>query len=154
MTDCIDLVAELGHRYRIAHEEQASEWPPADRRWLAYIRCRNGRVGVQGGERLYAWTDRARVGGRLRLLPCIERAQGDAETRVTFRRDDLDAVLGVMQPFCRRQVSEAERERLRAMGGQYRFVAGHGVGGAETAPESTQATPGGVREGTRHGDAN
>ncbi|MGH7787647.1 MAG: hypothetical protein ACRERC_12310 [Candidatus Binatia bacterium] len=138
MTDCIDLAATYGDRYRISSEPQAALWPPADRLWLARIACLHGHVGVQGGRRLVAFTDRARIGAQLRALPGIERAQGDAEVRAVFDVDHLSAVLALLRPYRRRQVSAAERARLAAMGAAHRFTAGDGLQGAFPAPESTQ----------------
>ena len=137
---CIDLAARFGGRHPVTHEEQAAEWPPSDRPWLARIACRHGYVGVHGGDRLYAFTDRARIGARLRALPFIERAQGDTETRVVFHVDHLEAVLAILRPYRRRQVSKAERQRLAAMGAvalaRHRSVGN--VQSAETAPGLTQ----------------
>jgi len=135
---CIDLAERFGRRYRIASEEQAADWPLAERVWLAQIRCRFGHVGVQGGERLYAFTDRRRIGTTLRALPFLERAQGDDEVRVVFHVDHLDAVLAILKPYRRRQVSEAERERLRAAGAAHRFGPGDGLQSDFPPLESTQ----------------
>ena len=143
---CLDLAALYGHRFRIVYEEQAGEWPVADRPWLARIACHGGHVGVQGGDRLHAFTDRPRIGAQLRALPFPERAQGDAEVRVVFHVDHLEAVLAILRPYRRRQVSEAERERLRAMGAAHRFGAGDGVQGDFPAPESSPAAPTGKSE--------
>ncbi len=143
---CIDLAERFGRRYRIRYEEQATEWPPADRPWLARIACRYGHVGVQGGERLYAFTDRPVIGRRLRGLPFVERAQGDAEVRVVFHVDHLAAVLAILKPYRRRQVSEAQRERLATMGcsalAQHR--AGANVQSDFSALEPPQPLPEGV----------
>ena len=144
---CINLAEQYGNRYRIAYEEQWAEWPAAERPWLARIACKNGHVGVQGGDRLHAFTDRPRLGAQLRALPFIERAQGDVEVRVVFDASHLAAVLAILKPYRRRQVSEAERERLRAMGEAHRFQASHGVQGDLTAPESLE-TPGDGESGT------
>jgi hypothetical protein len=133
---CLDLAACYGHRYRIVYEEQVAEWPAAERLWLARIACRHGHVGVQGGERLHAFTDRPRIGAQLRRLPFVEQAQGDVEVRIVFHLDHLDAVLALLKPYRRRQVSEAERERLRAMGSRTRFHAGREGGLQSDFPAS------------------
>ena len=144
---CINLSERFGHRFRITFEEQVAEWPVAERPWLARIACKYGHVGVQGGDRLHAFTDRPRLGAQLRALPFIERAQGDVEVRVVFDASHLAAVLAILKPYRRRQVSAAERERLRAMGEAHRFQASHGVQGDLTAPESTHACGARAAEG-------
>lgn len=137
---CLDLAADYGHRYRITYEPQAAEWPPAERPWLARIACRHGHVGVQGGERLYAFTDRPRIGAQLRGL-APERAQGDAETRIVFHVDHLDLVLAILRPYRRRQgLSEAQRAALDA--GRRLFLRRGAVENSDfPAPESTQRGP-------------
>ena len=37
---CINLAERFGQRYRIGYEEQAADWPVAERPWLARILCR------------------------------------------------------------------------------------------------------------------
>lgn len=139
-TTCINLAERkrFSHRYRIGHEEQAAEWPPADRHWLARILCRYGHVGAQGGERLYAFTSRPRIGAQLRVLPFVEKAQGDAEVRVVFHLNHLAAVLAILKPYRRRQaLSNAQRAALAA--GRRPFPRRATVENDElAAPESTQ----------------
>lgn len=134
---CIDLEARFGSRYRIILEEHAHMWPMSERPWLARIRCRHGHVGVQGGERLYAFTNRPRIGARLRALPFIGKAQGDVEVRVVFPVDHLADVLAILIPYRRRQITEADRERLRAVGAAHRFGRIAGCQSEVTASEST-----------------
>lgn len=130
---CIDLPARYGATYRIGYED-VGETPLAERPWLAFIRCRHGRVGVHGGQRLYAFTDRSRIGAQLRRLPFVERKQGDAEVRVVFHHDHMAAVLELLKPYRRRQVSEAERLRLAGMGFRKGDRQAH-CDDAQTAPE-------------------
>jgi hypothetical protein len=59
--------------------------------------------------------------------------------RIVFHADHLAEVLVLLRPYRRRQVSEAERERLAAMGAADRFGPGDGVQSELTAPESTRA---------------
>jgi hypothetical protein len=146
MTTCIDLLARFGHRYRVAYElppdlrTEAHGWPREQWPWLARIACRYGHVGAQGGDRLYAFTARPRIGAQLRALPFIERAQGDVEVRVVFHVDHLAEVLAILRPRTRRQVSAAERERLATVGSAAlaRHRAGGNVQSDLTAPETTQ----------------
>ncbi len=42
-------------------------------------------------------------------------ARGDMETVITFHIDAVKQVLAVMKPYRRRQVSDAERTRLREL---------------------------------------
>jgi hypothetical protein len=152
---CIDLAAQYGTRFRIAYESQAGEWPPADRVWLARIRCHGGHVGIQGGELLHAYTDRRALGRRLRALPGIIRAQGDAEVRVVFPVAMLDVVLAILRPYRRRQVSAAERARLAALSAVHGFGRGRGAitQGDFPAPGSSPADPDTLRAAAGPGDA-
>lgn len=136
MASCIDLAERYGKQYRIDYEPQSAQWPRTEHAWLARIRCQYGHVGVQGGERLYAFTDRPVIGGRLRRLRCVERAQGDLEVRVVFHVDHLAAILAILRPRHRRQFTEAEIERLKAVGAAHRFGQIHGAEGAQTVLES------------------
>lgn len=154
MKTCVDLAERHGARYRIVYElpadlrTEAHGWPRDAWPWLARIACHHGHVGVQGGDRLHAFTDRQRIGARLRALPFVERALGDAEVRVVFHVDHLAEVLGLLKPYRRRQgLSEAQRAALAA--GRRPFQRGHAgavENNAETAPESTQDADDGVTD--------
>jgi hypothetical protein len=118
---CIDLQARFGKRYRIGWEADGAakpQWPRDEWPWLMELRCRYGRVYPKGGEILQAMTDRPRIGAQLRNLPCVLKAHGDDEVVVHFHVDDIGQVLALLKPYRRRQLSEAQRVRLRAMGFQ------------------------------------
>ncbi len=139
---CVNLQERFGGRYRIGWEANGAtknQWPKEDWVWLMEIRCRYGLVYPKGGEILQAMTDRPRIAAKLRALPCVLTARGDAETVVTFHADHAPTVFQVLQPYRRRQVSAAERERLKALGRRFRFGAGHGVQSEHSGLESTNA---------------
>ena len=132
MTACVDLAARFGDRFRLTWEADGvtkSEWTREDWPWLQRIRCRYGEVYPYGGELLQAMTARPRLGTRLRALPFVLHARGDIETVVQFHVDHLNAVLAILKPYRRRQISAAEKARLIAAGTEHRFETGaaHGV---------------------------
>ncbi len=113
---CVDLRARFGDLYKIGLEEQAMLWPRRERVWLMQLRCKYGVVSPVGGEWLQAVADRPRVGARIRRLPFVVGARGYAEVAICFHVDHLGEVLRILQPFRRRRVGAAERERLRRIG--------------------------------------
>ena len=118
---CVNLAEHFGRRYRIGWEADGatkSQWAAEERPWLMEIRCRYGVIHPLGGEILCGVvTDHSGVARRLTLLPCIRQTRGDGvELRVHFHVEDAPAVFAVMRPYRRRQVSEGERARLRAIG--------------------------------------
>ncbi len=86
-------------------------WPEADREWLLELRCKYGIVYPHGGEILAAWTDRPRIGARLRRLACILTARGDDETVAMFHVSDINDVLAVLRPYHRRRLSPEHRAK-------------------------------------------
>lgn len=122
------------------NEPQAADWLSADRSWLARTACRYGHVGVQGDERLAAFTDPPRIGASSERWRLSCRRRGDAEVRVVFHVEHPSEVLAILRPDRRRQVSEAERARLAAVGATHRYGtgAGHGVQSDFTATGSTE----------------
>lgn len=140
---CIDLAADYGSRYRIDYEPHVDQWPRIEHAWLARIRCLHGYVGVQGGDRLHAFTDRPVIGARLRRLPFVERSQGHAEVRIVFHVDHLAAVLAILKPYRRRQLTDEQRARLTATGraALARNRAAVNVQGDSTALESSRRAP-------------
>ena len=140
---CIDLAERFGRKYRIGYEEQVDQWPVADRPWLARIRCLYGHVGVQGGERLHAFTDHRLIGRRLRRLPFVEQAQGDEEVRIVFHVEHLAEVLAILKPYRRRVLSEEQKAKQVARLAAHRFKAGqaHAVQSEQTAVEPPHPPP-------------
>ena len=136
---CVDLLKLYGKRFSLGWEADGKTrhlWPSADRAWLREIVCRYGRVYPVGGTRLGAFTEHRRIRQRLGRLP---RMQSRGAEEVRFDVADAEAVFGVMRPHRRRQVSDAERQRLRRMGAATRFRPQHVVGGESSEPESTNA---------------
>lgn len=112
--DAVDLRARFGDRYRVRREARGATWfdtPAEERVWLLELPCRYGVVYPQGGKVLAAWTGHPRIGRKLRGLGCILSARGDLETIVTFHVGDAKAVFGVLKPYRRRRLSEAQRRR-------------------------------------------
>lgn len=64
--------------------------------------------------RLPAWTDRPRIGAKLRELPCVPSARG-SETGVTFAIDQIAAVFDLLKPYRRRKGTDSEHESRRLL---------------------------------------
>jgi hypothetical protein len=137
---CLDIEGRYGRRYRVipADETEYRETPVAERPWCVELRCRRGGVYPHGGSRLAAYSRAGRIGTRLRALRFVLSARGDDETVIVFEADDLPEVMAILRPYRRRQVSEAERERLRALSAVHGFPRRRISEGDSTAPESTQ----------------
>ncbi len=77
------------------------------------------------------------------LAPSPTVQCGDDGWNVVFDADQFDQVAQLVKPCRRRQITEAERERLADRGRQARFLGGrHGCEAPETALESPQTVPG------------
>ncbi len=124
--ECVNLKKRFGQRFKIEYEEsyytertkQTIEDP-----WLMQIHCKYGHIFPHGGSLLAASVDgHINVAGVLRRLRCCRVHQdGDfGELTALFDVADFDKVAAIMHPRRRRQVSEAECERLRVMGFQKR----------------------------------
>ncbi len=140
---CINLQERFGRRCRVSWEADGAtrfQWPEADRPWLMEIRCHRGVVYPVGGDILAAVGRGPRTCARLRALPGLLTVRGDLEPVVTFPADQAEAVLSVLKPYRRRQVSAGERERLRRIGFQRERSAAHSDG-VFPALESTHAAP-------------
>jgi hypothetical protein len=140
---CSSLQERFGSRYRVtlAADRATKAGTPADELpWLFEVRCRFGVVYAYDGEILAASTSSARIGAKLRALPFILHAKGNAEVTIRFHVGHAEDVLRLLKPYRRRQVSEAERERLRAIGtvALEKHRARANIESGETAPESTQ----------------
>jgi len=101
--------------------------------------CKHGLVYPYGGDVLAAVVT-GRQRHKVRRLPFLFSRRGDVELVVTFHVDDAEAVLALLRPYRRRQISAAERERLRAMSAETR------VAGVQSAQRGEGATHG------AHGD--
>ena len=120
---CINLKERFGRRFKVVYEE--SYWADrgtgarAEDPWLLIVPGRYGHISPHGGNLLAASVDGYRkVAGVLRRLPCCRVHQdGDyGELTVLFDVGDFAKVARIVRPRRRRQVSEAERQRLQDMG--------------------------------------
>ena len=115
---CVDLGALYGARYRLTWEADGatrSQWPRGDWPWLRRVPCRRGYLYVLGGEMLAACTvGHPAIGRRLRRLPGVTKAFGEAdETVAHFPVAVAEAVLALLRPYRRVQLSPAERAARR-----------------------------------------
>jgi len=141
MPECLDLRTRFGDRYRLRKEADGATWyatPEAERPWLLELPCRYGVVYPQGGEILAAVVTGRLARDRVAALPCIRSRRGDAELVVTFHVDAAEAVLAILKPRRRRQVSDTEWARLRAIGFQHSEDDSRGV----SIDAATQSGPG------------
>jgi hypothetical protein len=128
---CINLKERFGNKYRVTHEEicaaERPEYRAAEEVWLQIIPCERGHICPWGGENLAACTTTAGpTVNRLKALPFTKVVQdGDDGANVLFHVDHFEEVAAIMHPRRRRQVSEAERARLRGVGAKYRFQPGY-----------------------------
>jgi len=139
-TPHVDLEAVFGVRYKLRKEADGVTWfetSEQDRVWLLELLCKYGVVYPQGGDILAATITSRKIGKMVAALPCIRSSRGDIERVVTFHVDDADAVLELLRPSRRRQVSPEERDRLVAIGQRHRFA---GAQVPKTRLESTQAS--------------
>jgi hypothetical protein len=146
---CVNLQERFGQRYRVGWEADGStraQWPREEWPWLMELRCHHGKVYPWGGDLLEAVTDGSNIGAQLRRLPFVLATRGHEETVIRFHVDHLPEVLAVLKPYRRRQLSEAEKERLRAMAAPYRFAPGHGVQVPATAPGDANDPLSGAKE--------
>lgn len=99
------------------------------------------RGGLRVHERLVHALRRLRAVLPVRSAGAVDHVGGGGRAGgwavVTFHVDDAEAVFAVLKPYRRRQVSEAERERLVAPGSRFRFGAGHGVQSDHSEPGAT-----------------
>lgn len=115
----IDLKALAGKKYRISLDESTSMDRVRDASpWYYQILGKYGHVWVAGKETLAFYCDHPRVTSRLLAIPGVKvRQRGDYEVNASFPTERLDEVCTLLQARRRRQVSEAEKERLRNISG-------------------------------------
>ena len=121
--DRINLQEQFSTRYRVAFDAAYSpKHVPHDKLdpWAMLIPCQRGIIYSHGGDLLTVEVEGRRVtANRLRQLDCTTTFQeGDSFLAVTFHVADFDEVAAIVKPRRRRQVSEAERERLASIGFQ------------------------------------
>jgi hypothetical protein len=117
---CIDLRQRFGKRYRITRDPAYfAEYGKGARTpdpWYWIIPCRNGHFYPWGNTRLAASVDgHPLIGAALKRLTCCELVQdgSDGQTFV-FEAEHFADVAKIMRPHRRRQVSEDQRQQLRA----------------------------------------
>jgi hypothetical protein len=125
-TECINLRATFGDRFRVRYEEsyyvqRGAFRPRGEDPWLQIIPCDFGHIGPWGGSTLAACTNgRGPTVTRLTALACVKVAQNGTDgVNVLFDVADFEQVAAIMRPKRRRKVSEAERQRLAALSRQY-----------------------------------
>lgn len=128
-TQCVDLKARFGRRYRIAHEDGGSPGDP----WMQLLLCQRGHVFPYGGDTLAAATDsRGGTATKLASLACCTPVQdGDDGLTVVFPLEHFEQVAALMKPRRRRRLSPEDRDRLVEVGKSSRF---DGVQSKKSAP--------------------
>ncbi len=119
----INLRRRFGQRYKVQFEEsyfaEHGQNARVEDPVLMVIACRFGHIYPNGGDVLAGSIDgHPKMATRMRRLPCcrVHQDGDDGELTVLFNVADFDRVARIMRPRRRRQISETERERLRAMG--------------------------------------
>lgn len=115
MTECIDLKAGYGKRFRVVSEDGNSRNTDP---WLWQLLCVSGHVYPHAGQRLGAATaKRGPLIGKLLAVPSARMEQdADDGANISFDATDLVAVLAIMRPRRRRQLSPEQREKMAAIG--------------------------------------
>jgi hypothetical protein len=119
MTTCINLLDRLGTRYRVSFDpSRAADHPRTADPWEMQIQCERGVIFPFGGDLLAVEVDgRAVTISRLRSLSCCRvHQEGERDATFLFGIPDFGTVAAVVRPRRRRQVSDAERERLFSIG--------------------------------------
>ena len=144
---CVNLQKRFGREFRIEYEE--SYYAERTKKtledpWLMIMLCQHGHICPWGDNLLAACTDKnGSVANRLRKHPLITITQdADDGVNALFDVKHFDEIAAIMKPKRRRQVSEAERERLRQMGAKHHFK--HGAEGRKTERPCVQAVPDGL----------
>ena len=124
--DCVNLKERFGKQYRVRYEESYyadhGERARGADTWLMILLCKYGHIFPHGGTTLAASVDgHTNVAGRMKRLSCcrVQQDGDDGELTVLFDVADFPKVAAVMRPRRRRRISQAERDRLRAMGFQH-----------------------------------
>ena len=117
----IDLKEQFGDRFKITLDESATVDTDREAKlWFQRIPCNRGFISVHGPDTLAGFTNRSKIVAKLVSIPGVRvHQQGDAEARVLFGPEILEAVADVLQARRRRRVSEATRERLRGLSRQH-----------------------------------
>ena len=139
VAQCVDLRATFGDAYRYAMDPGfTGPGCEQERAWCTRMPCHRGEI-TPWGDRLLCWSspkpgtcyrtgpnkDEPIRGGTLVAnqvygIPGTEVAQcGDDGWNVVFDADLFDQVAEIVRPRRRKQISEAERERLAELSRQY-----------------------------------
>jgi hypothetical protein len=147
---CIDL-RQFSLPYRCVNDLEGRPAYERDNVWDLVLPGAAGFVAPWGGDYLLACTrHRITTAAILAKVPgAVVSQDGSDGQNVRFHRDHLDLVAGVLRLYRRRQVSEAERARLAALGAATRFPPNDGVQskvraapGEITAPKDPPPHPG------------
>src|SRR5262245_52955747 len=140
---CVDL-RQFDPPYRIHNEPEDRPAREYDKAWDLIIRGARGFVAPYGGEYLLACTRSGQgTSAVLAKVPgAVVTQQGTEGANIKIRVEDLDAVADIFRLYRRREVSDAERDRLARLGEAYRFPPGHGVQSQGEGPRSGEASQG------------
>ena len=123
---CVNLTERFGDFFKIGFDPAYDpKHRPRDKLdpWYMLICCYRGEVYPHGGDTLVVEVEgRPIIRNRLAALDCTTVHQkGDNFGAFRFHVDDFDAVAEIVLPRKRRQVSEAEKERLRNLSAEHGF---------------------------------
>ena len=121
--NCINLQQQFGTRYRVTFDAAYSpKHVPRNKLdpCMMLIPCQRGIIYSHGGDLLTVEVEGRRVtANRLRQLDCTTTCQeGASVLAVTVQAADVAEVAAIVKPKRRRQVSDAERQRLASIGFQ------------------------------------
>ena len=124
MPECINLKERFGEKLKVTYEEsyEAERGPNAwaEDPWMMIIPCKHGHIYPHGGDTLIVETEgHFRIKAAMGRLDCCQVHQ-DGDDFGSFRFDvaDMAKVAQVVKPYRKRQISDAERQRLAGMGFQ------------------------------------
>ena len=123
--ECVNLKQQFGDRYKVEFEQsyrdERPEFRAQEASWLMVIPCQHGEICPWGDDTLAVCSKTAgSVAKRLKALPFVTVAQDGADgVNVVFSLEHFEEVAAIMKPRRRRQVSEAERQRLAEMSARY-----------------------------------
>src|SRR6516162_1536222 len=110
MTDCINLKAIYGQKYRIGHDPAAITWGEKTDPWMMTIPCRLGVIYPHGGEHLAVEIDhRPITAKKVAAIPGVIIYQhGDHEKTFLFPVALFDQVAAIVRPRRKRHLSEKQ----------------------------------------------
>ena len=123
--DRVNLRERFGRRYRITfdpvYDAKGRHRDKLDP-WMMQIPCRRGTIFPYGEDTLAVELNRhPGVAKQLVRLGLLIVQDGDHEKTFVFSVDRFDAIAEIVMPRQRRQISEAERQRLTAMSERHGF---------------------------------